>query len=119
MHMDADLASTLTEHGLAAATGGVGALVAKEIISGIFKRYRSLEATAEARHNGTIERLLSEVELVRRSLDVWGERWTHAQKDAGETKQRVDTHDERINALETGHADLRARFEIISEAKDD
>lgn len=114
-----DLGGLFDEHGVGVLSGVLGTMLIKEMTGRFLRRSERLEAKAEDRHNGTIERLLSEVELVRRSLDVWGERWTHAQKEAGETKQRVDNHDCRISALEAGHADLRARFETINEAKDD
>ena len=114
-----DISSVVTDHGTGAAAGALATLVAKDLVTRFLRRKAVLEENAEDRRDTLISKLLVEVEGVRRSLDIWGERWTHAQIAASELKAKVDTHGDRIANLEISQATLSTRLEHLGEASDD
>ena len=116
---DMDLSTLAVDHGAGAAGGALAALVAKDLVSRFLGRKAKLEEKAEDKRDTLIGKLLVEVEGVRRSLDIWGERWTHAQIAASELKAKVDTHGDRIANLEISQATMSTRLDHLGEASDD
>jgi hypothetical protein len=94
-------------------------VVVKEIAGRFFRRSERIEIKWEERHETLLTELRDQLTGARHALEIMGERMTTSRASISETKDRVDNHDCRISALEAGHADLRARFETISEAKYD
>jgi hypothetical protein len=114
-----DLGGLIDEHAVGALSGVLGTLLIKEMVGRFFRRSERVENKWDDRHEALITQLLDQVTGARLLLEVMGERFAGHQASALETKNRVDGHADRISALETGHAELRAKMEFISEAKDD
>ena len=114
-----DLGSVASEHGVGVLSGVLGTMLIKEMAGRFFRRSEKLEDKWEERHEALITRLLNEVTGVRSALEVMGERFSHHQASATETKARVEDHGSRISALEVEQAAMKARMNYIGEAKDD
>lgn len=99
--------------------GALGVMVVKEIVTRFFRRSERIEEAAEKRRDDLIEHVLDEVKNLHVTIAKALVRLDHHLVTINETKEQVEAHGVRISVLETGHADLRARFETISEAKDD
>lgn len=119
--MSGELTALASDPKVSALLGALGVMVLKEIVGRFFRRSERLETKWDEQNEGTIKRLLDEVTGVRHALEIMGERFASHQASVSETKCRVDDHGERINALETGHVELRTRVEFLSSTggKDD
>jgi hypothetical protein len=117
--MSADLAALATTPEVTAVGGAFVGYLIKALVERILKRAETLEAKDEEGRDEVIKKLLEQVTGVRGAIELMGERFIHHQASAVETKSRVDDHDERISALEIGHASLKARIEYFGDARDD
>lgn len=104
---------------VSALLGALGIMVVKEIVTRFFRRSDRLEEEVEKRREELISHVLEEVKELHVTIAKAIVRLDHHLATINETKEQVEAHGVRISVLETGHADLRARFETINEASND